>query len=385
MIAVIADDFTGAAEIGGIGLRHGLKVVIETENIRRCNTDLLVIATNTRSLHAKEASVYTENITKQLLKLNPAFIYKKIDSVLRGNIIGELAAMMYASQKKRAIVVAANPVFNRVIRDGIFFIDNIPLKETCFSTDPEYPIHSSSVLEILGKNSSVKNCRFNELLPEEGIIIGDVENDNDLKHWAVHIDAQTLPAGASGFFDALIRKHEVMPSCNISKLLPFGEKALYVLGSTYPKDTDFLKKLEENDHYLSNIPEEIYCNKNYDPKYLEAWANDIVHAIENHKKVIASIFHDSINEPDIAIRISETIGILIKKVTEKTNLNELLLEGGRTTSVVLKHLKINRLIPIQELDTGVIRMKIEGKSNFCVTTKPGSYFWPESILSQLTE
>ena len=30
MIVVIADDFTGAAEIGGIGLKYGLKVVIET-------------------------------------------------------------------------------------------------------------------------------------------------------------------------------------------------------------------------------------------------------------------------------------------------------------------------------------------------------------------
>jgi len=31
MIAVIADDFTGAAEIGGVGLRYGLQVLIETE------------------------------------------------------------------------------------------------------------------------------------------------------------------------------------------------------------------------------------------------------------------------------------------------------------------------------------------------------------------
>jgi hypothetical protein len=34
MIAVIADDFTGAAEICGIGLRHGLNVILETEAIK---------------------------------------------------------------------------------------------------------------------------------------------------------------------------------------------------------------------------------------------------------------------------------------------------------------------------------------------------------------
>ena len=37
------------------------------------------------------------------------------------------------------------------------------------------------------------------------------------------------------------------------------------------------------------------------------------------------------------------------------------------------------VIPIQELDTGVIRMVIEGAPDFCLTTKPGSYFWPDNV------
>ena len=56
MIAVIADDFTGAAEIGGIGIRHGLDVVIETEDISQTTADLVVFATNSRSLEAEKAS-----------------------------------------------------------------------------------------------------------------------------------------------------------------------------------------------------------------------------------------------------------------------------------------------------------------------------------------
>ena len=92
MIAVIADDFTGAAEIGGIGLRYGLNVVIETEDIQSHNADLLIIATDTRSLSAKEASEHIFQITKELQKLKPQFIFKKIDSALRGNIAEELLA-----------------------------------------------------------------------------------------------------------------------------------------------------------------------------------------------------------------------------------------------------------------------------------------------------
>ena len=47
MIAVIADDFTGAAEIGGIGLRRRLKTVIETDLVQPEDADLLIENTET--------------------------------------------------------------------------------------------------------------------------------------------------------------------------------------------------------------------------------------------------------------------------------------------------------------------------------------------------
>src|SRR5690554_2793952 len=111
MIAVIADDFTGAAEIGGIGLRYGLKVVIETEPFEQPDVDILVIATDTRSLNGEEASAQISRITRDLMKIRPELIFKKIDSALRGNIVEELAAQMKTSGKKRGVIIPANPVF----------------------------------------------------------------------------------------------------------------------------------------------------------------------------------------------------------------------------------------------------------------------------------
>ena len=178
MIAVIADDFTGAAEIGGIGLRHGLNVIIETEPIRNRLADLIIIATNTRSLRADEASRQIIQITEHLLQFNPKFIFKKIDSVLRGNIKEELLAQMKVSGKTRALVIAANPVFKRIIRDGVYYIDDIPLNETRFSSDPQYPTKSSAVKEILGANErSVlynlkKKSRWNHQLRREITCLG---------------------------------------------------------------------------------------------------------------------------------------------------------------------------------------------------------------------
>jgi len=381
MIAVIADDFTGAAEIGGIGLRHGLDVIIETEPNKNNNADLVIIATDTRSLQANEASEQVTRITKSLLQLNPKFVFKKLDSVLRGNIREELLAQMKVSGKNRAIVVAANPVFKRIIRDGIYYIDDIPLNETCFASDPQYAIRSSSVLEILGANekSILHNLKPDNELPETGLIIGDVSCFDDLEKWATRIDEKTLVAGASGFFNAILEKQQSCQTKKEKPKIPFGDKALYVLGSTYPKDINLLKKIEANGHYLSNMPKEIYYNKNFDSYHLDQWVDDIVKGINTHRKVIALMIHTRSNEPDISMRIKENIGELIKRVVERIDLNELLIEGGSTTSVVLKYLGIKKLIPIQELDTGVIRMVIEGAPDFCLTTKPGSYFWPDNV------
>jgi D-threonate/D-erythronate kinase len=376
MIAVIADDFTGAAEIGGIGLRHGLNVVIATTMVQHIDIDLLIIATDTRSLQANEASGAIGGITRQLLELKPLFIYKKIDSVLRGNIAEELKAQMDASGKDRAIVIAANPVFKRMIRKGIYYIDNIPLHETNFSSDPEYPVWSSSVKEIVG-DTSIADLRSDDVLPEQGLIIGDVNDKEDLGKWAAKIDGKTLPAGASGFFEALVMKYVIHKSAHTGTTPPpFGEKALYVLGSAFPKEEGMLDKIG---HYVSNMPGELYFNREFVPGYLEDWADDIVRGIREYKKVVASVVHPPSDAADIAFRVREITGKLVKRVLEKTEINELIIEGGGTTSVVLKYLNISKLVPMQELKTGVIRMSIEGRPGLCLTTKPGSYLWPDDI------
>jgi uncharacterized protein YgbK (DUF1537 family) len=381
MIAVIADDFTGAAEIGGIGLRYGLNVVIETEDIQSHNADLLIIATDTRSLNAKEASEHIFRILKELLKLKPQFIFKKVDSALRGNIAEELSAQMEASGKSKAIIIAANPVFKRIIQNGIYYIDGTPLHETCFSSDPEYPINSSSVLEIVGAGNNIimHNLKPDDELPENGLIIGDATNYEDLEKWVSRIDEQTLVAGASGFFDALLVEQSSFQSILDTPFVPYGQNSLYVLGSTYPKNYDFVKKLEESGYILSNMPIEIYSNKNFNPSYLAFWVDNVVEGIRNHHKVAVSVVHPPSNESDITSRIKIIMGELIKKVTEKININELIIEGGSTTYMVLEHLNIKKLFPIHELDTGVIRMKIDGWDNLCLTTKPGSYYWPDSF------
>ena len=116
MIVVIADDFTGAAELAGICLRYGLTTTVCTEELINANTDVLLINTDSRSLKKDKAIVVTERIVKQVLQLQPEWIYKKIDSVLRGHIIDELKVQMQLTGKQKAFFMPANPSLGRTIK-----------------------------------------------------------------------------------------------------------------------------------------------------------------------------------------------------------------------------------------------------------------------------
>ena len=383
-IIVIADDFTGAAEIGGIGLRHGLKVAIETEPIDKNGVDLLVIATNTRSMNGTEAAKHISEITDKILKLNPLLIYKKIDSVLRGNIAIELDAQLKAMNTKRSVIIAANPVFNRIIKNGNYFIDEIPLNETCFAKDFLSPAQSNNVTEVLsaGNNLTIANHKPGDIIPEEGLIMGDVENLEDLRQWTGYINDDTLMAGASGFFNAILTSMKLFKQNNAIEIKPFGEKVLFVLGSAYPKDSNLLEDMKANGHFHSNMPLDIYLDSEYPQVLFDNWLKEVLHALQTHNKVIISTIHSGSKEKNISKRIKNTIAELIEKISKEVQLDEILIEGGSTTSEILRKLEIKRLLPLQELDTGVIRMTIDKMPNTCLTTKPGSYKWPENVWLQ---
>src|SRR5687768_6586086 len=110
MFIVIADDLTGAAELGGIGLRYNLKTAITTnlDNLQEpgLSTDLLVIDLDTRSKSQQEAEEIIEKLCNQLSSLQPVFIFKKIDSVLRGHVVPEVKAQMKFLGHPRALIVS---------------------------------------------------------------------------------------------------------------------------------------------------------------------------------------------------------------------------------------------------------------------------------------
>ena len=389
MITVIADDFTGAAEIGGIGLRRGLEVIIDTKVQDNYDADLLIIATDTRSFSKEKASDEIRKLTKQIIELAPEYSFKKIDSVLRGNVIDELIAQMEASEKKKAIVIAGNPHFNRIIKNGTYYVNEVPLAKTFFAQDPQYPIQSSNIVDILANGhdpSQIISVGVDQELPGEGMIFGDVVDEADMMKWAERLDGDTVIAGGAGFFDSLLKKSFPLMDSKTEYTYKLGDKTLFVFGSTYPKSDKLINQIRQLGMCIVNMPEEVYLNPAYDEKLIDEWANNISDYLKTNKKVVVTIDHNGSTDKDISIRVREIIGLLIRKVVDKVELDDLLIEGGDTSSVILNHLEVSTLFPFQELGHGVIQMKAENYPNMCITTKPGSYKWPDNIwISDTTQ
>ncbi len=382
MIVVIADDFTGAAELGGIGLRYQLNVEINTTVNLQSKADLFVIATDTRSMSQDEAERETEIVTKELAKLNPTWIFKKVDSVLRGYVAEELLVIIKKLNHSRALVVPANPALNRTIKNGQYFLNGMPLHESSFSNDPEFPVKTSSVVEILSnKGIGVHSQNHNEVLQHEGLIIGDAANVNELKSWTEKINKNMLLAGASGFFTALLDTL-VIPDTQAPKneYRDFKEPMLIVSGTSFTKSREAIRKLKANNEPVSYMPDAVIKKPMPDEADYETWCSEIVTYIETSGKAIIAVSEDMVNSVEADAKdLRYKTAIVVKMVFDRLTINELLIEGGSTASAILKQLCLYRFFPVEELATGVIRMQTENKPELYITLKPGSYAWPQAV------
>lgn len=383
MIGVIADDLTGAGEIGGIGLAYGLKVQLQRRFCSECDADLLVIDTDSRSLSPEKAGQTIRDVAWNLRKsgLPVDWLYKKIDSVLRGPVASELKALRDVLGAARVLLVPANPSKGRIVCDGNYFINGKPLSETDFANDPEYPAITSKVLELPGLSGpEVHLLKSDQAFPCEGIVIGQAETADDLSLWSKRMDGQTIMAGAGEFFETILKsqgfsKKEVMKE----KEFQLERKSLFVCGSSSDSSRQALRKAERFGVIVCRIPEALFRSGCSQDKFLRQWCSEIISGFEKSRSVIMAIDREIVGNAELAAKLRSIMAKTAGDVFRKIPLKELFVEGGATASEIVDSFGWNRFEPCDQLGPGVVRMKVLQSDNICLTVKPGSYPWPEQI------
>lgn len=153
-LLVIADDFTGALDTGVQFSNQGIKTTVSTntqlfyENIPQ-NAEVLVLNTESRHLSFDQAYNRIKQIIEEANNLGIAYIYKKVDSALRGNVSAEVKAILDACDQDIIPFLPAYPEINRILLNGNLYIDDLLVTESVFARDPYEPVTESNVLKRL--------------------------------------------------------------------------------------------------------------------------------------------------------------------------------------------------------------------------------------------
>jgi D-threonate/D-erythronate kinase len=379
MFCVLADDLTGAAEIAGIALKFGLTTEIKNEFHGSADSDVLVVNTASRIVDKEIARMINKKAMDYILTLNPEWVFKKTDSVLRGHVLTEISAILEVGKLKKCLLIPANPGLGRTIVNGKYYIENREIAKTSFANDPDYPSTTSDVLELLGTYDKTETAFLTESrqLPASGVFIGEVRDGESISNWARLIDSQLLPAGAAEFFTQILQEKGYQFQADSGQLSADYGKTLFVCGSSHQNSRLAVEQAARQGAQISYLPEDLLYRM--DNHLLEKWQWDIKAIFKKSDKVILTVSGESKITKEIARRIQNIFGRTIALLLLGMNLNTLVIEGGETAQEITKRLQINCFYPNGLLAAGVVELQTKKENPVTVIIKPGSYAWPESL------
>ncbi len=149
---VIADDVTGACDVGAELAVAGFSVRVVVDGSVADPPDGVVRVVNTQSRAVGASEAYARVL--RVARRRPAdLLLKKIDTALRGHLGAELDAAIDGLGAAAAFVVPAIPAIGRVTRNGRQWLGDTPLGETEFARDPEGHGTESSVAAVIARES----------------------------------------------------------------------------------------------------------------------------------------------------------------------------------------------------------------------------------------
>jgi D-threonate/D-erythronate kinase len=265
-LRVIADDLTGACDVGGEFAAAGYEVavLVDPERADDGGSGLRVLNTQSRALDAARAHARVLAVVRR----HPAeVLFKKIDTALRGHLGAELAAAVEGLGGAPAFVLPAVPAAGRVTRAGCQWFDGRPLAATEFASDPEGYGAESSICAVLARESvhpsavvrveDVRAGRLGSLIADlrrRGVafFVIDVETETDVATAVAAILELAPPvcvAGSVALAQALAARADLEPGANVSseirepvRVLP--GPALVVSGSLHSRSREQVAALE---------------------------------------------------------------------------------------------------------------------------------------------
>lgn len=208
---IVADDFTGGLDAGVMYAENGFVTWMSDDQRRLhgCGGECVaVLDTETRHLNRGDALEKVREAAEIARNRRIPILFKKTDSLLRGNIGAELEGMLQGSERKLLIFAPAYPEMRRTVEDGRLLIQGKPLTDTGYADDLISPVKDSRIKDLIRKQTAVPVREVGHLngIPAFGeipeIYICDATEEEELRLLAEVIRPvvdKIVLAGCAGF------------------------------------------------------------------------------------------------------------------------------------------------------------------------------------------
>ncbi len=221
-IGIVADDLTGAGDTAVQFVRAGWPTQLSVgragqalADSETCSTEVIAVTTHSRALSPEQAALVVQEDVAALRAAGVRRLYKKVDSTLRGPFRAEIEAARRAWHEDAiAVVCPAFPATGRTLKDGILYVDGVPVTETSAATDPVTPVTQAHVPTLLDAGhvalvAGESAQSLAERIKTAGsVVVVDAVTDEDidrLAHAIALAGENVLPVGSGGLAAPLAR------------------------------------------------------------------------------------------------------------------------------------------------------------------------------------
>ncbi|MBP1137300.1 4-hydroxythreonine-4-phosphate dehydrogenase [Arthrobacter sp. PvP023] len=407
-VYVQADDFSGAAEVGYCFVEHGLsaQVLLGSAVLPGTHdggapsaghvTDVVVTDTHSRGLPEAAAEALVAGAFSSPSASGADVAFKKIDSLWRGNIHAEVAAL--TGLGFHAVVAGALPQLQRSVRDGKPVVAGTPLAETeLWQAELSAPPADIPSLLRPEDPASVRSLDLAEVrfgsareklagLLESGqpaLVVADGETVQDLEHVVDSLlelgftagGRRVVLIGTGGTADVLAQRLAAQFARNAQSgaraeaatAEPQGSTrpVLAVVGSASGTAQAQLAQLEAQGFTVVRLhPLYTGATGAYQPELAE-----VRQALAAGTNVAVTLAAGKVN-PAKAAGIVQALSAFAAQAAKEADA-DLILTGGETAREVLDAVGLHRLVPLAAVQHGAVLSRADDGT--LVGTKPGSF------------
>ncbi|RIV16644.1 four-carbon acid sugar kinase family protein [Alicyclobacillaceae bacterium I2511] len=419
-IFVLADDLTGAADAAPYFHRDDNQVRIGFHGQLGWSSALdsggvQIVDTETREVSKQEAYVRVLSVATQLASViatvhvpgeQPIWIYKKVDSTLRGHLGTEIVATLRGLNRCLALLAPTFPQNGRVVRDGELYVNGILVNQTDFAQDPNHPIQSSGVSELVNSGGELvtygislvtlrsgvegvlrvlrgfeQDARFQG---KPGVVIADAESAADLATLAQAMvrRPEIVPCGSAGFAKALADVW--LPVGTPATVLPGSvRQVLLLLGSANPTaHRQFERLAQEMPTLALTLPAEEFSEEQTSSARMEAVFRDM--QVSKHSVLALRIGQTRVGPVVSQRALRGLVELAVNWLRQPMRLNlhpasvssnlAVIASGGDTAIALCRSLEVTALWPQGELVSGMPWSFADSPlGRFLLVTKAGGF------------